>query len=132
MATARKKTRTAKKPVTMTTRMSREAKAAYGEIASGVKHLEKSIVEIQKGLVRAEKKIERDARTKVRELRKDASAQLAGLKSRQREAGRVLKRLSAAADESWVEIKKSGDSILSDARKSANLVIKRFRQAIGA
>jgi hypothetical protein len=132
MATARKKTRTARKPATMTARMSREAKVAYGEIASGVKHLEKSIVEIQKGLVRAEKKIERDARTKVRELRKDASSQLTALKSRQREAGRVLKRLSAAADESWVEIKKSGDSILSDARKSANLVIKRFRQAIGA
>lgn len=132
MATARKKKRAAKKPATMAAVMSKEAKLAYGEFATGVKHLEKSIAEIQKGLVSAEKTIERDARRKVRELRKEARAQLGSLKSRQREAGRVLTRLSAAADESWKEIKKSGDSILSDARKSADLVIKRVRKAIGA
>jgi hypothetical protein len=35
-----------------------------------------------------------------------------------------------AADESWLEIKKSGDSILRDARKSADIVIRRVRKAI--
>jgi hypothetical protein len=132
MATAARKKRTARKPATMAARVSRDAKLAYGEFASGIKHLEKSIGEIQKSFVRAEKTIERDARNKVRELRKEANAQLGALKSRQREAARVLKRLPAAADDSWKEIKKSGDSILTDARKSANLVIKRFRKAVGA
>jgi hypothetical protein len=130
MATARRK-KTAKKPATMAA-ASKEAKIAYGEFAAGVRHLEKSIAEVQKGLVSAEKKIERDARKKVRELRKEARAQLGSLKSRQREAGRVLTRLSAVADESWKDIKKSGDSILRDARKSADLVIKRVRKALGA
>jgi hypothetical protein len=95
------KKRTAKRPVSMAARatsaMSKEAKMAYGEIAGGVKHLERSIAEIQRGLVRAEKKIERDARAKVRELRKDARVQLGNLKSTKREAGRMLKRLGVAA-----------------------------------
>ena len=68
--------------------MSREARAAYGEIQQGVKHLEKSITEIQQGLRRAEHKIEADARARIRELRKDARAQLGILESKQREAAR--------------------------------------------
>ena len=110
--------------------MSREARAAYGEIQQGVKHLEKSIAEIQQGLRRAEHKIEADARTRIRELRKDARAQLGILESKQREVTRTLKKVSAAAGESWREIKQSADSLLGDARATATTVVARFRNAL--
>ena len=110
--------------------MSREARAAYGEIQQGVKHLEKSITEIRQGLRRAEHKIEADARARIRELRKDARAQLGILESKQREAARTLKKVSAAAGESWREIKQSADSLLGDARATATTVVERFRNAL--
>jgi hypothetical protein len=111
--------------------MSREAKRAYGEIEQGVKNLEKSIGEIRKGLSKAERKIEADARARIRDLRKEASAQLAVLKGKQRDAARVLKRVSAAAEESWESIKQSADTILADARATANSVVERFRGVFG-
>ena len=43
-----------------------------------------------------------------------------------------LKNLTAAAGESWREIKQSADAILSDARSAAASVIERFRGALGA
>jgi hypothetical protein len=55
--------------------MSREVKAAYREIEKGVDHLARSIKEIRVGLRQAERKIEADARTRVRELRKEARTQ---------------------------------------------------------
>jgi hypothetical protein len=110
--------------------MSREARAAYGEIQQGVKHLEKSITEIQRGLRRAEHKIETDARARIRELRKDARAQLGILESKRREAARTLQKVSAAAGESWREIKQSADSLLGDARATATTVVERFRSAL--
>jgi ElaB/YqjD/DUF883 family membrane-anchored ribosome-binding protein len=111
--------------------MSREARAAYGEIQQGVKNLEKSITEIRRGVGKAERKIEADARARIRELRKDAAAQLALLKRKQRDAGRVLKRVSAAAGESWESIKQSADTILADARATATSVVERFRGVFG-
>lgn len=110
--------------------MSREAQAAYGEIQLGVKHLERSIAEIQHGLRQAEQKIEADARARIRELRKDSLAQLSVLKSKQREAARTLKSLGAVAGESWQTIKLSADSILADARTTAGSVVERFRDAL--
>ena len=68
--------------------ISREKRAAYVELKQGVKHLEKSIGEIQKGLRRAERQIEADARAQVRALRIDARTQLALVKEKQREAVR--------------------------------------------
>ena len=111
--------------------LSREAKAAYGEIRQGVKHLEKSMGEIQRGLRKAERKIEADARARVRELRKDAHTQLNLLKSKQRAAARSLKNLSTAAGESWREVKVSADSILAEGRATAGAVAERFRRALG-
>jgi len=108
-----------------------EAQAAYGEIRQGVKHLEKSIAEIQRGLRKAEHKIEADARARIRELRKDARAQLNLLKSNQSAAARSLKNLSAAGGESWREVKPSADSILADGRATAAAVADRFRSALG-
>ncbi|MBI1814808.1 MAG: hypothetical protein HYR72_07510 [Deltaproteobacteria bacterium] len=111
--------------------MSREARAAYGEIQQGVTHLEKSIAEIQRGLRKAEQKIEADARTRIRELRTDARAQLGVLKTKQREAAATLKHVSAAAGESWQDVKRSADSIFADASITAASVIERFRSAFG-
>jgi|GEM_PF-1645957 len=111
--------------------MSREAKAAYGEVQAGVKTLECAIEDVRRGLVKAEKQIEAEARQRVRELRKEAQAQLGVLKSRQRDAAKTLKSLRSAADESWEEIKRSADSILADARATVASIVDRFRSAIG-
>jgi hypothetical protein len=111
--------------------MSREARAAYGEVQAGVKSLEKAIADIRRGVAKAEKQIEADARQRVRELRKEASTQLGVLQAKQRDAARTLKSLSAAAGDSWQQIKSSADSILADARTTAASVVDRFRDAIG-
>jgi hypothetical protein len=118
-------TKARKKPA-----LSGEVKAAYGELHKGVNHLKKSIADARRGLRKAEQKIEADARARIRELRKEARAQLTTLESRQREASRTLKTLSATAGDSWREIKQSVDSILADARATATSVIERFRSAL--
>ncbi|MBI4515525.1 MAG: hypothetical protein HY699_06895 [Deltaproteobacteria bacterium] len=111
--------------------MSREAQAMYAEIQQGVRHLEKSIGEIQRGLRKAEQKLEADARARIRELRKDARAHLSVLKSKQREAADTLKRVSTAAGGSWADIKRTVDSVLVDAQATATAAVKRFRSALG-
>jgi type VI protein secretion system component VasA len=110
--------------------ISPEKRAAYGQLKQGVKHLEKSIGEIQKGLRRAEQQIEAEARARVRALRKDARTQLALVKEKQREAVRRLKAVSAAAEGSWQEVKQSADAILSDAGATAASVVERLRRAL--
>ena len=112
--------------------MSREARALYAEIQQGVRHLETSIGEIQRGLRRAERKLEADARAQIRQLRKDARTHLLVLKAKQRETTGTLKRVSAAAGGSWADIKRTVDSILVDARTTATATVKRFRGALGA
>jgi ElaB/YqjD/DUF883 family membrane-anchored ribosome-binding protein len=111
--------------------MSREARAAYGEIQSGVKSLERAIADVRRGLAKAEKQIEADARQRVRELRKEAQTQLGVLQAKRRDAARTLKSLSVAAGESWQDIKSSADSVLADARATAATIVERFRGAIG-
>ena len=107
-----------------------EARAAYGEIKQGIRHLEKSIGEINRGLRAAERKIEADARARVRELRTQGRAQLAALKAKQRDASRAVRSLTTAAEVSWQEIKQSTDAILADARGTAASIIDRLRTAI--
>ena len=111
--------------------MSREARNLYAEIQQGVRHLETSIGEVQRGLRKAEQKLEADARARIRDLRKDARIQLSALKSKQREAVGTLKRVSAAAGDSWDDIKHTVDSILADARATATTAVNRFRNALG-
>jgi septation ring formation regulator EzrA len=111
--------------------MSRQARAAYGEIQQGVKSLEKSITEIQRGLSKAEQKIEAEARARIRALRKEARAQLGLLQSKQRDAARALKKVSTAAGQSWQDITQSADAILADARATAAVVVDRFRGVFG-
>jgi len=111
--------------------MSREARAMYAELQRGVRHLEGSVGEIQRGLRNAERKLEADARAQIRELRKDARTHLSVLKSKQREAAATLERLSTAAGGSWADIKRTVDSILVDARATATAAVERFRSALG-
>lgn len=110
--------------------MSSEARAMYAEIRQGVRHLETSIGEIQRGLRRAEQKLEADARARIRELRKDARTQLSVLKSKRREAAGTLKRVSAAAGGSWADVKRTVDSILVEARATGTAAVERFRNAL--
>lgn len=129
-AKAVKKRSTAKRAVRVT--MPREVRTACTEIQKGVDHLDASIAELRVGLQRAERKIEGDARRRIRDLRKEARAQFRGLQAKERDAARLLKKLSAAAGESWREVKHSADSIIADARVAATAVGKRFRSALEA
>jgi len=110
--------------------MSHEARTLYAEIQQGVRHLETSIGEVQRGLRKAEQKLEADARVQIRELRKDARTHLLVLKAKQREAAGTLKRVSAAAGGSWADIKRTVDSVLVDARAAATAAVARFRGAL--
>jgi hypothetical protein len=109
-----------------------EMRAAYKEIEGGVRDLGKSITQIQQGLLKAERRIEADAKARIAALRRDAKAQLAGLRVHERDAARTLKSLAAAAGESWQDVKQSADGILTEAKATAASVIERFRSALGA
>jgi hypothetical protein len=140
MATKTKRTKKPARPVvknrTVAARagaaLSREAKIAYGEIESGVQNLEKSIAEIRKGAIRAEKKIEADAHRQIRELRKEARTHLGTIDGARRDAGRRLNRLAAGADESWREIKEAADTILKEATRTASSVLRRLKRTVAA
>jgi hypothetical protein len=112
--------------------MSREARAAYTEVRTGVSKLEKSIAEIRRRAARTERRVETDARRQIRELRGEARAQMKVLEARRREAARVLKTISVSAGESWLDAKRAADSILREARTTAASVVDRFRRAVKA
>lgn len=111
-------------------RLSPAEKAAYADIKQGIKHVEKSIGEVQKGLRKAEKAIEADARMRIRQLRKEGKTQLVALKSKRKEAARLIKNLSAAAEGSWSDIQRSAEQILADATATANGIADRIRAAL--
>ena len=105
-------------------------RAARDQIKQGVKHLEKSIGEIQKGLRKAEREIQADARARVRALRKDARAELTALKARHREVARIVGKVSAAAEGSWEQVKESADAILAEAVNAAAALVERLKNAL--
>ena len=110
--------------------VSKHRRAARDEIKKGVKHLEKSIGEIQKGLRKAEREIEADARARVRALRKEGRAQLAALRDRRREVVRALGKVSKAAEGSWEQVKRSADVILAEAVGAAAAIVERLNKAL--
>jgi len=130
MAVKRSKSTRRKSPGRGVPAMSPAEKAAYGDIKTGIKHVEKSIGEVHKGLRRAERAIEADARARIRELRKEANAQLAALKAKRVEASRLMKNLSAAAGGSWQDVKQSADQVLAEARTTASGIADRIRAAL--
>ena len=124
MASSRRKSSRPKMPP--------EVKAAYAEIAGGVKSLGKSIAVIKRDLGKAERKIEADARGRIRELRAEAKTQLGSLRSREREVAQTLKSLAVAAGDSWRVVKESADAMLAEGRETAAAVVERFRRALGS
>jgi Sec-independent protein translocase protein TatA len=109
-----------------------EVKAAYAEIAGGVRSLGKAITEIKRDLGKAERRIEADSRARIRTLRADARTQLGSLRSHEREVTRTLESLAVAAGDSWRVVKQSADSMLAEARDTAASVVERFRRALGS
>jgi hypothetical protein len=111
-------------------RLSPAEKAAYVDIKQGLKHVEKSIGEVQKGLRKAEKAIEADAKMRIRQLRKEGKTQLAALKSKRKEAVQLIKNLSAAAEGSWQDVRLSAEQVLADATATVNGIADRIRAAL--
>lgn len=110
--------------------LSPEKRAAQREIQRGIAHLGKSIAEIRRGLGKAERQIELDARKRIAALRKDGRAQLAGLAAKRREVLANLKQASASAGASWDELKQSAESALADAIHTAGSYVNRIRDAL--
>ena len=134
MATTKKKStsraakpRKAKRPALP---KSPEARAALGEIQTGLKNLSRSIGEIQRGLRSAEREIEADARKRIATLRKEGRAQLGALQAKGREVAGTLRQAAPLLDSSWDEIKQSADAVLGDARAAASSFASRIRDAI--
>lgn len=105
-------------------------KVAYGEIKQGIKSVEKSIGEFQKSLRKAEKAIEADAKARVRELRREGKAQLVSLEAKRKEAARLMKSLSVAAEGSWNDVRQSAEQVLVDAKATASGIADRIRAAL--
>lgn len=104
--------------------------AALGQLERGVTEIEKAIADIQRGLATAERRIEADARRRIHRLQKEGRAQMRALEAKRREATRLLARLSAAAGESWEDITKAVQTMVSDARSTAATVVERFRAVL--
>jgi hypothetical protein len=121
-------TTTRKRPAR--TASSREKRVATGEIRRGVRQLEKSIGQIQRGLRAAERQIEADARARIHKLRTDARAQITALRGRNREVARILDKVSSAAEGSWQQVKRSADVVLAEGVNRAAAIVKRLKQAL--
>jgi hypothetical protein len=110
------------------TKRARRGGAARVDIQKGVEQLARSVAQIDPSLRDAERTIEANARDRVRQLRIDTREQLAVLRGYEREAFRIVTRLSTVADGSWGDLKGAADHALKNARKVAVSMIKRFRR----
>jgi hypothetical protein len=116
----------------MPNRCAKPSRAARGrsvDVEKRVDRLGRSVAEIEVALRRAEGKIETDARERIHTLRNEARRQLVVLHGHQREASRLLWRLSTAAEGSWDDLKRAADRKLREAHTVADAMIKRFRSA---
>jgi predicted phage tail protein len=127
---AKKSSTSASKKSRAGQRLSPAAKAAYGDIKQGIKHVEKSISEVQRGLRKAEKAIAADASARIRALRKEGKAELNALQAKRKEATRLMKNLAAAAEGSWNDIQKGAEQALTDAKSTAGRIADRIRSAL--
>jgi hypothetical protein len=126
----KKAAKVARKKTQKGVKLSPAAKSAYGDIKQGIKHVEKSIGEVQKGLRKAEKAIEAEAKTRIRELRKEGKAQLSILQAKRKEATLLMKDLGSAAEDSWHAIQASAEQAFADARSTAGSIADRIRAAL--
>jgi hypothetical protein len=130
MAAKKKSSASPRKKSSPVKKLSPAEKAALGDIKMAIKHVEKSIGEVQKGLRKAEKAITADAKARIRELRKEGKAQLSTLQAKRKQAGQLMKNLSAAAEDSWNEIRQSAEQVLTDAKATGNSIADRLRAAL--
>jgi hypothetical protein len=103
----------------------------YVEVQRCARQLDKSVGEIQRGVRRAERQLEADARARIRELRKDARTQLLAVRAKQREAVATLTRVADAASGAWDDIARMVETFLVEARATATAAVDRFRTALG-
>ena len=108
----------------------RRQRAAQGQIERGVREIEKAVADIQRGLARAERRIETDARKRIRELQNEARAQMRALEATRREATRLVGKLSEAAGGSWDDVVKMLNAMVNEARTTAGGVVERFRSVL--
>jgi hypothetical protein len=97
------------------------------DVEKRVERLARSVAEIEVALRGAEGKIEADARKRIRTLHNEARRQLVILRGHQREATRLLWRLSTAAEGSWDDLMRAADRALTEARTVADSIIERLR-----
>ena len=110
---------------------SRDVRAGRVDVQKGVHQLTRSVKHIELSLRRAERKIE--AATPgigFGSFAMRQELQLAVLRRHQREASRILTRLSTAAHASRGDLRRAADRALNDARKVSDSMIARFRRAV--
>jgi hypothetical protein len=106
-------------------------RAVRTEMKTRADQVTRSLAQIQGTLRRTERKIEKDARERIRQLRKEAKKQATVVRGHQREAQRILQRLSIAGEESWGDMKRAAYRAIADARTVADSLRDRFRRAVG-
>jgi len=97
------------------------------DVEKRVERLARSVAEIEVALRGAERKIEADARKRIHTLHNEARSELVVLRGHQREATRLLWRLSTVAEGSWDDLMRAADRALTEARTVADSIIERLR-----
>jgi len=97
------------------------------DVEKRVERLVRSVAEIEVALRGAEGKIEADARKRIHTLHNEARSELVVLRGHQREATRLLWRLSTVAEGSWDDLMRAADRALTEARTVADSIIERLR-----
>lgn len=107
-------------------RRSRRVGARRIDLQNRVERLAHSITQVEVSVGRAERRIEADARDRIRQLRTDARAQLLVLRAYEREAMRILVRLSGSvASGSWGDLERMADRALQVAGEIADAIVER-------
>jgi hypothetical protein len=106
---------------------SRHAAAQGIELQRRVDRLARMVEQIEISLRRAEQEIEADAKDRLRRLHTEARAQLLVLREHEREAGRILLRLSGTGSSRGGDLQRAADGALQDASKVADAILKRCR-----
>jgi hypothetical protein len=107
----------------------RAARIRLIDVEKRAEHIGRLVAGIEVALRRAEGEIEADARERILMLRNEALERLAVLRGHQREASRLLRQLSTAAEGSWGDFEEAIDRALTDARTVADSMLERFRRA---
>ena len=114
-------------------RRARVSRAASGDavgLQEDIARLARVVGELADALRSAERKIEADARERIRRLHEEAREQLAVLYGHHRDATRLVRQLVAARDLSSGEMQHDARQAVSEARAVADSMMARFRQAM--